>query len=126
MPRFMVTTNLPAKLVRASMPLLNMLLFAVLAMACRSTQTVPQVVKEVTHDSLRTVHIDRDSIFVYERMEQRHDTVYHTRCLYRYRLLRDTLRMARTGTIPVVREVEVTRVDQHIPLWCKMLAAAGA
>ena len=87
MPRFMVTTNLPAKLVRASMRLLNMLLFAVLAMACRSTQTVPQVVKEVTHDSLR---------------------------------------MARTGTIPVVREVEVTRVDQHIPLWCKVLAAAGA
>ena len=86
MPRFMVTTNLPAKLVRASMRLLNMLLFAVLAMACRSTQTVPQVVKEVTHDSLR---------------------------------------MARTDTIPVVREVEVTRVEQHIPLWCKVLATAG-
>ena len=87
MPRFMVTTNLPAKLVRVSMQLLNMLLFAVLAMACRSTQPVPQVVKEVTHDSLR---------------------------------------MARTDTIPVVREVEVTRVDQHIPLWCKVLATSSA
>ncbi len=44
---------------------------------------------------------------------------------YRYRLQRDTLRIHRVDSIPVIREVEVVREVRCTPWYVKGLAAIG-
>lgn len=45
---------------------------------------------------------------------------------YRYRLLRDTLRIHEVDSIPVIHTVEVTREVTHIPWLVRTLAWIGA
>ena len=56
-----------------------------------------------------------DTLFIHDRTVE-----------YRYRLLRDTVRISRVDSIPVIKEVEVVREVRHLPPWAKILNWMGA
>lgn len=56
-----------------------------------------------------------DTLFIHDRTVE-----------YRYRLLRDTVRISRVDSIPVIKEVEVVREVRHLPPWAKILSWMGA
>jgi len=94
----------------------------------RQVQT--QVVKEVSHDTLYLNKVQYDSIYV----QNDHSLEYHPSTLnshpstivdtifitdksieYKYRLLRDTVRIHQIDSIPVIREVEVVKTERFVP-----------
>ena len=105
------------------------LLSALVLTGCAS-QRPAQVVERISTDTLYVNKIAYDSIYIDNRQKvyQQADTVYleRTQYVYKYKLLRDTLYRVQIDSIPVVREVEVVREVRHIPLWAKLLSAAGA
>ena len=80
-------------------------------------------------DTVYLHQTQQDSVFVYRDryVDRSRDTLYvrERSVEQRYRLLRDTLRMHRVDSIPVVREVEVVREVVRTPWLYKLLAAIG-
>jgi len=120
------------------------LLFAILSalvlIGCGSTRQVA-VVDHIKQDTLYLNRIQYDSIFV----SQQHSSDYHLNPFnplkqsetdtlfirdvsveYRYRLLRDTVRIHQVDSIPVIKEVEITKEVRYIPWWSKALNWIGA
>ena len=104
------------------------LLFCTLLAGC-GTQRKTSVVERVTRDTLYLHQVQYDSVYVYRDryVDRSHDTLYvqERNVEYRYRLLRDTLRIHRVDSIPVIREVEVVREVARTPWYAKLLAAVG-
>lgn len=104
------------------------LLFCTLLAGCGTQRKTP-VVERVTRDTLYLHQVQYDSVYVYRDryVDRSHDTVYvnDRSVAYRYRLQRDTLRIHRVDSIPVVREVEVVREVRRTPWYVKGLAAIG-
>ena len=104
------------------------LLFCTLLAGC-GTQRKTSVVERVTRDTLYLHQVQYDSVYVYRDryVDRSHDTVYvnDRSVAYRYRLQRDTLRIHRVDSIPVIREVEVVREVARTPWYAKLLAAIG-
>lgn len=77
------------------------------------------VVTEATHDTLYLNRIQYDSIYVdnWHQVDRSGDTVVIREVLRenRYKLLRDTIRVVRVDSIPVIREVEVVKTERYIP-----------
>lgn len=89
-------------------------------------EALPQ---RVAHD---TVYLNRrqyDSVFVVKDclVDRSRDTVYfrNTSVEYRFKLLHDTAYVSRVDSIPVVREVTVTKREKYIPWPVKALSAVG-
>ena len=104
------------------------LLFCTLLAGC-GTQRKTSVVERVTRDTLYLHQVQYDSVYVYRDryVDRSHDTLYvqERNVEYRYRLLRDTLRIHRVDSIPVIREVEVVREVARTPWYAKLLSAMG-
>ena len=104
------------------------LLFCTLLAGC-GTPRKTSVVERVTRDTLYLHQVQYDSVYVYRDryVDRSRDTVYvnDRSVAYRYRLQRDTLRIHRVDSIPVIREVEVVREVVRTPWYVKGLAAIG-
>lgn len=114
-------------------------LFCILV-GCGTTRQVA-VVDRFHQDTIYINQTQYDSIFI----QQQHSSDYHLNPLnplkqsetdtlfvkdiqieYRYKLLRDTIKQVRVDSIPVIKEVEVTREVRYIPWWSKALNYIGA
>ena len=104
------------------------LLFCTLLAGCGTQRKLP-VVERVMRDTVQVTNVKQDSVFIYRdrTVDRSHDTVYinDRSVAYRYRLQRDTLRIHRVDSVPVVREVEVVREVARTPWYVKGLAAIG-
>ena len=104
------------------------LLFCTLLAGCGTPRRLP-VVERVTRDTLYLHQVQYDSVYVYRDryVDRSRDTVYvnDRSVAYRYRLLRDTLRIHQVDSVPVIQEVEVVREVEHTPWYAKGLAAVG-
>lgn len=110
------------------MRLLLCLLFCTLLTGCGTQRKLP-VVERVMRDTVQVTNVKQDSVFIYRdrTVDRSHDTVYinDRSVAYRYRLQRDTLRIHRVDSIPVIREVEVVREVARTPWYAKLLSAIG-
>ena len=104
------------------------LLFCTLLAGCGTPRRLP-VVERVTRDTLYLHQVQYDSVFVSQEryVDRSRDTLYvqERSVEYRYRLLRDTLRIHQVDSIPVIREVEVVREVARTPWYAKGLATVG-
>ena len=104
------------------------LLFCTLLAGC-GTQRKTSVVERVTRDTLYLHQVQYDSVYVSQEryVDRSRDTVYvnDRSVAYRYRLQRDTLRIHRVDSVPVIREVEVVREVARTPWYAKLLSAIG-
>ena len=104
------------------------LLFCTLLAGCGTPRKLP-VVERIQRDTLYLHQVQYDSVYVYRDryVDRSRDTVYvnDRSVAYRYRLQRDTLRIHRVDSIPVIREVEVVREVARTPWSAKLLAAIG-
>ena len=106
------------------------LLSALVLTGC-ATRRQLQVVDRITHDTLYQSNLRYDSVFVsHDRTIDYHlnplnplkpsetDTVFikDRTVEYRYRLLRDTVYRVKIDSIPVIREVEVVKVERYVPV----------
>ena len=104
---------------------------------CRSSHTV-QLARQAERDSTFHRALQYDSIHVCkERKEDYHkatgtsypspDTlvIKETSTEYRYRFIRDTIRIVRHDSIPYEVAVIREKTVRHIPLWSKALSAIG-
>lgn len=107
------------------------LLLILLCTSCGSLRHQPpvEVVKALSHDTVYVSGWQYDSVLVYQDrfIDRSQDTVYLQNNLveYRYRLIRDTLRICRTDTIPVVRTVEVVKPERYVPWYVTLLSWLG-
>ena len=104
------------------------LLFCTLLAGCGTQRKTP-VVERVMRDTVQVTNVKQDSVFIYRdrTVDRSHDTVYinDRSVAYRYRLQRDTLRIHRVDSVPVIREVEVVREVARTPWYAKLLSAIG-
>ena len=104
------------------------LLFCTLLAGCGTPRKLP-VVERIQRDTVYLHQVQYDSVFVSQEryVDRSHDTLYvqERSVEYRYRLLRDTLRIHQVDSIPVIREVEVVREIVRTPWYAKLLATVG-
>lgn len=110
------------------MRLLLCLLFCTLLAGCGTQRKLP-VVERVMRDTVQVTNVKQDSVFIYRdrTVDRSHDTVYinDRSVTYRYRLQRDTIRIHRVDSVPVVQEVEVVREVRRTQWYVNGLAAIG-
>lgn len=94
------------------------LLSALVLTGC-ATRRQLQVVDRITHDTLYQSNVHYDSIYVSQDkyIDRSRDTllIKDKTVEYRYRLLRDTVYRVKIDSIPVIREVEVVKVERQVP-----------
>ena len=104
------------------------LLFCTLLTGCGTPQRLP-VVERIQRDTVYLHQVQYDSVFISQEryVDRSRDTLYiqERSVEYRYRLLRDTLRIHQVDSVPVIREVEVVREVEHTPWYAKLLATVG-
>ena len=104
------------------------LLFCTLLAGCGTQRKLP-VVERIQRDTLYLHQVQYDSVFVSQEryVDRSRDTLYvqERSVEYRYRLLRDTLRIHQVDSVPVIREVEVVREIARTPCYAKLLATVG-
>ena len=104
------------------------LLFCTLLAGCGTQRKLP-VVERIQRDTVYLHQVQYDSVFVSQEryVDRSRDTLYvqERSVEYRYRLLRDTLRIHQVDSVPVIREVEVVREVARTPWYAKLLAAIG-
>lgn len=97
---------------------------------CGSTRQVTQLVREVQKDTIYLSSIQFDSIYVNHDLltDRSRDTILikETNIEYRYKLLRDTVRLVQRDSIPYEVTVIQTQQVKYIPWWAKALSAIGA
>lgn len=105
------------------------LVVPLLCLSCSGQQHVVQTIGESHSDTIYLTNLCFDSIYIDRTQNtfQKADTVYVEKTMveYRFRQLRDTLRVHRVDSVPVIREVEIVRRERYIPWWSKMLNVAG-
>ena len=110
------------------MPFLLILALCTL-MGCKSAQPTA-LPAEVTQDSTHVHQVQFDSIYICkDRLIRREkDTVYlrETEVEYRYRLLRDTVRIVRCDSIPYPVTIVQTQEVKYTPWHIRTLAWVGA
>jgi len=107
--------------------------------SCGTTKQV-QLVERIHQDTIYRNKLQYDSIFIHQDRSQEYhlnplnplkpsetDTLFvkDVSIEYRYRLLRDTVKLHQVDSIPVIKEVEVTREVRYIPWWSKVLNWIG-
>lgn len=82
--------------------------------SCGSTRQVTQLVEHVQKDTIYLSNVQYDSIYIYQDhlLDRSKDTVYlkDVSVEYRYKLLRDTVRVVQCDSIPF--EVTVTEIKE--------------
>lgn len=94
--------------------LATLLLTAFIIVGCSAPRQVTQLVRDVRTDTAYLSNMQYDSIYVYQDrlLDRSKDTVYlkDVSVEYRYRLLKDTVRIVERDSIPY--EVTVTEVKE--------------
>ena len=94
------------------------LLSALVLTGCAARRQL-QVVDRITHDTLYQSNVHYDSVYVSQDkyIDRSRDTllIKDKTVEYRYRLLRDTVYRVKIDSIPVIREVEVVKVERYVP-----------
>ena len=84
-----------------------------------ATRRQIQVIERVTKDTIYLNKVQYDSIYIDKAkyVDRTRDTllIQDKVVEYRYKLLRDTIRIHQIDSIPVIREVEVIKVERHVP-----------
>lgn len=114
------------------MSMKHIILFIVplLLCSCSTSRHVQmQVVEHISKDTIYFSNVQYDSIYVLQDKytDRSRDTLHikETNIEYRYKLLRDTIRIVQRDSIPYeVRITEVKKV-RYIPPWIQYLAWAG-
>ena len=95
------------------------IVLTVLTVYSCSTPRMATVVRETTHDTLYVSNVQYDSIYIdnWQLTDRSKDTIYveKVRLEYKYKLLRDTVRVVQIDSIPVIREVEVIKTEKYVP-----------
>ena len=104
------------------------LLFCTLLTGCGTPQRLP-VVERIQRDTVYLHQVQYDSVFVSQEryVDRSRDTLYvqERSVEYRYRLLRDTLRIHQVDSVPVIQKVEIVREVARTPWYAKLLAVVG-
>ena len=98
-------------------PFVIVIVIIIVLQGCSTPRMATQVVHEVSHDTLYLSNIQYDSIYIFKDKLTDHstDTVYvkDVSVEYRYKLLRDTVRIVQRDSIPyevtIVQTKEITR-----------------
>lgn len=95
--------------------LLSILCFTCLVCcSCCSTKVATQLVEHTTTDTIYLSNMQYDSIYIYQDhlLDRSRDTIYlkDVSIEYRYKLLRDTIRVVQRDSIPY--EVTITEVKE--------------
>lgn len=98
-------------------PFVIVIVIVIVLGGCSTPRMATQIVHEVSHDTLYLSNIQYDSIYIYkDKLTDRStDTVYvkDVSVEYRYKLLRDTVRIVQRDSIPyevtIVQTKEITR-----------------
>lgn len=93
------------------------IVIVIVLQGCSTPRMATQLVHEVSHDTLYLSNVKYDSIYIYkDKLTDRStDTVYvkDVSVEYRYKLLRDTVRIVQRDSIPyevtIVQTKEITR-----------------
>lgn len=97
---------------------LIVIVIVIVLTGCATTRQV-QIVERVSRDTLYLNHIQYDSIYVdnWQLTDRSKDTIYveKVRLEYKYKLLRDTVRVVQIDSIPVIRTVEVVKTERYVP-----------
>jgi len=105
------------------------IVIALLLGSCGTTRQVA-IVDRIHQDTIYINQTQYDSIFInqYHAIDRGSDTIYveDVKVEYRYRVLRDTVRIHQVDSIPVIKEVEITKEVRYIPWWSKALNWIGA
>ena len=100
-------------------------LMSLVMAGCASARHHTATVVRTVHDTLYRNKLQYDSVFIDNSLYtyREADTVYRekTRYEYKYKLLRDTLRIHKVDSIPVIREVEVVKEVPTMPWPCKLI-----
>lgn len=96
--------------------------------SCSTTRHMQlQVAEHIQKDTVFLSNIQYDSIYIDRSsdIDRTRDTITKTMTEYRYKYLRDTVRIVQRDTIPY--EVRITEVKEvrYIPPWCKWLSVIG-
>lgn len=104
------------------------ILLVLILVSCGSTRHV-QVVESIHHDTIYLNKVQYDSVFysIDHYIDRTSDTIYvrDVSVQYKYKLLRDTLRIHEVDSIPVIKEVEITKEVRYVPWWSKVLNWIG-
>lgn len=96
----------------------SVIVIVIVLTGCATTRQA-QVVERVSRDTLYLNHIQYDSIYVdnWQLTDRSRDTIYleKSHIEYRYKLLRDTVRVVQIDSIPVIKTVEVVKTERYIP-----------
>lgn len=89
-----------------------------------------QLVEKVSKDTIYLSNIQYDSIYVLHNKytDRSKDTllIKETNIEYRYKLLRDTIRIVQRDSIPYEVRITEAKKVRYIPPWCKWLSVTGA
>ena len=92
----------------------SLLLTAFIIVGCSATRQVTQIVRDVQKDTIYLSNVQYDSIYIMQDkfVDRSRDTLYikDKSIEYRYKLLRDTVRIVQRDSIPY--EVTVTEVKE--------------
>ena len=117
-------------------PFVIVIVIVIVLQGCSTPRMATQVVHEVSHDTLYLSNIQYDSIYIFkDKLTDRStDTVYvkDVSVEYRYKLLRDTVRIVQRDSIPyevtIVQTKEIARpltwFDHLTRLTCWLLIGA--
>lgn len=122
-------------------PLLIIVLIIILLIAgCKGSQHLA-VTERVTHDTCYISNIQYDSIYVFQGKEKDYrkgtpssltsnptpDTllIKEVSTEYRYRMLRDTIKVVKNDSIPYEVKVIETRTERYTPWYARSLAFIG-
>ena len=111
--------------------LLIILMIALMGLMSCSTHRVVEQVKEMHTDTVYVTSLQYDSIYIYndKMLDRTKDTVYlrELSTEYRYKLLRDTLRIIESDTIYIPYEVKVAdngKDKSFLPRFSELAKAA--
>lgn len=92
--------------------------FVIVLTGCATTRQI-QVVERVSRDTLYLSNVQYDSIYVFQDhlTDRSRDTIYirDVQYEYKYKLLRDTVRIVQIDSIPVIKTVEVVKTEKYVP-----------
>lgn len=99
--------------------ILFVIVSALVCCSCSSTKAVSQLVEHVSKDTIYLSNTQYDSIYIFQDrlLDRSKDTVYlkDKSIEYRYKLLRDTVRIVERESIPYeVTITEVKEITRHL------------
>lgn len=123
-------TPLSLKSAWRAVPWIAAAIVVLVCCSCGSTKSINHEPLTINHqDTIYLNKVQYDSVFysVDHYIDRTSDTIYvkDVSVQYKYKLLRDTLRIHEVDSIPIIKEVEITKEVRYVPWWSKALSSLG-